>query len=44
MVVFAMTMWVSVGENATRPAFNVVGPLLALSGAIFLNRLLKPVT
>lgn len=39
MVVFAMTLWVSVGENATRPAFNVVGPLLALSGAILLNRM-----
>jgi hypothetical protein len=43
VVVFAMTMWVSVGENATRPAFNVLGPILALSAAVFLNRLLKPV-
>ena len=43
VVVFALTMWVSVGENATRPAFNVLGPILALSGGIFLNRLLKSV-
>ena len=42
VVVLALTLEVSVGENAMRPAFNVVGPLLALSGAIFVSRLLRP--
>lgn len=42
VVVLALTMEVSVGENAMRPIFNVVGPLLALSSAIFLNRILGP--
>ena len=35
VVVFALTMGVSVGENASRPAFNVLGPILAVSAAIF---------
>lgn len=42
LVVYALTAWFSVGENATRPAFNVAGPILALSTAILLNRILQP--
>ena len=41
LAVLALTMAVSVGENAMRPAFNVIAPMLALSAAIFLNRMLK---
>lgn len=43
VVVLGLTLGVSVGENATRPAFNALGPILALSAGVFLNRLLKPV-
>lgn len=42
LMVYALTAWFSVGENATRPAFNIAGPILALSAAILLNRILQP--
>ena len=43
LTVIVLTMSVSVGENVTRPAFDVIGPMLALSAAIFLNRILQSV-
>jgi hypothetical protein len=42
LAVVALTLWMSVGENATRPTFNVASPILALSAAIFLGRILGP--
>jgi hypothetical protein len=39
LVALGMGVWFGVTENASRPAFNAVGPLLALSAAILIVEL-----